>query len=68
VNKYNVQIILRPARMDSDRGSRRFDVEFDATSKEEAEVFGKQYFEGFLYDGVEIITNATIITGRVRYY
>jgi hypothetical protein len=67
MNKYNVQIILSPVETDLGRGSRRFDKEFDATSKEEAEDFGKQYFEGFLREGVEIITYATIIIGRVRY-
>lgn len=63
MNKYNVQVILRPVKTDLGRGSRKLNLEFDTQSKEEAEDFGKQYFEGFLRDGVEIITNATITTG-----
>lgn len=60
MDKYDVQITLRPNKADSGRGSRRFNIIFDAESADQAEDFGRQYFEGFLRNGVELIANANI--------
>lgn len=59
MEKYNIQITLSPDKLDSGRGSRRFEIEFDAESKEQAEEFARQYFDGFLCSGVKIIAVAT---------
>lgn len=58
---YSVTITLRPEKNDLGRGSREFTKKFNAKSKEQAEDFGKQYFIGFLKEGVEVITEATLL-------
>jgi len=53
---YTVTIMLRPRKDDWGRGSRYLTKEIEADNEEQAQDFAKQFFEGFLAQGVTVET------------
>lgn len=53
---YTVTIMLRPRKDDCGRGSRYLTKEIEADNEEQAQDLARQFFEGFLAQGVTVET------------